>query len=1017
MDQNILIKRGIKDIKHLSKLDVIIVSVDYNDFLPITLENNIKIFDNITVVTSINDEECQKICQKFNVNCVVTERMYDNGASFNKGKAINEGIKSLLNPNWILLLDADIIVPETFHESFKNNYTNINSLYVCNRIMFKEYESYLDWKYGSGLKGQVSKLNGIGYFQLFNINSNCLQRIIYPETSNNAAGSDISFRNKFTEKVDLKIESIHLGISYQNWNGRKTPEFVSTSENTVQKIKKKYKICSFYFNNKNDSRLKNNFLRFIKQFEGRYENLIVGLIDYGDIDFQLPCETIIIKGDIDNKVWSKEIIINKIIDTIDDVEYLMWIDCDLIYDDLSWLDNIDDVVKDNDFVQLFENINYLNELEEITHCYKSICFKLKSDLKPMNSAKISKFENRSDFKPGGAWLGRFSILKEKKLFEKMYVGGGDVIFLYGINGVNEGFTLTKVKESNEEIYNEAVDWINSFGRYNIGYLKQTTNHLYHGDMNSRNYIGRYKKLSKFSENITIENDSYIHKVDDRYNIIIFTENIGSYDILKPISKYENTKCIAFMDKDVDIDGWEVININNIEEIKNIKNIKLICKYIRTHSKDLLPKHEYSLHIDANMKLLTDPNIILKEILYGDHSLMAFNHYKRKSIYEEAKQCIEWNLDNHKKIINQVNKYKDENISTNELYECGFMLRRNNESTNEFDTIWWNEIKNNSQRDQISFPYALNKSKIKFKKFNDDNRMKSRYLTIETNSQNSTHVGSREFNNNITFIYEDSRKKWGSTKMRGFDISNKLKCDIVPLSKSSEIKYKKIIILKLSNYKKAIELTEYNEVIIDMVDFNEKINDMKIFKNFDYGIFTSKKQLDILNRHFKYPEKCQVINHHWDERFNKINKIKLDKPNICYFGQPEKCFSYKEFDKIDYHTIDWYDFDEKLNLYQNYNVHFGVKPRDEEDKIQPSTKISTAASLECPIIVNRSEQNIEILGEDYPYYCEPSKKSIEDVLSKIEETFNGEEWIKAINILKNVKNLTSLENISKKYLDI
>ena len=226
MDQNILIKRGIKDIKHLSKINVIIVSVNYNDFLPITLENNIKIFDNITVVTSINDEECQKICQKFNVNCVVTERMYDNGASFNKGKAINEGIKSLLNPNWILLLDADIIVPETFHESFKNNYTNINSLYVCNRIMFKEYESYLDWKYESGLKGQVSKLNGIGYFQLFNINSNCLQRIIYSENSDNAAGSDISFRNRFTEKVDLEIESIHLGISYQNWNGRKTPDFI-----------------------------------------------------------------------------------------------------------------------------------------------------------------------------------------------------------------------------------------------------------------------------------------------------------------------------------------------------------------------------------------------------------------------------------------------------------------------------------------------------------------------------------------------------------------------------------------------------------------------------------------------------------------------------------------------------------------------------------------------------------------------------------------------------------------------
>ena len=508
MDQNILIKRGIKDIQHLSKIDVIIVSVNYNDFLPITLENNIKIFDNITVVTSINDEECQKICQKFNVNCVVTERMYDNGASFNKGKAINEGIKSLLNPNWILLLDADIIVPETFHESFKNNYTNINSLYVCNRIMFKEYESYLDWKYESGLKGQVSKLNGIGYFQLFNINSNCLQRIIYSENSDNAAGSDISFRNRFTEKVDLEIESIHLGISYQNWNGRKTPDFIKNEvtqfENDFNKntIKvNKYKICSYYFNLKNDPRLKNNFLRFIKQFEGRYENLIVGLVDYSDIDFELPCETIIIKGDVDNKVWSKEIIINKIIDTIDNVDYLMWIDGDLIYDDLSWLDNIDDVVKDNDFVQLFENVNYLNENEQITHVYKSICFRLKNDLKPMNSSKILKYEIKSDFKPGLSWLGKFSILKDKKIFEKMYTGDGDIIFLYGINGVNEGFTLNRVKESNLEIYNEAIDWINSFGRYSLGYLNQTISHLYHGEISDRDYIkrGRYKELLKLKE--------------------------------------------------------------------------------------------------------------------------------------------------------------------------------------------------------------------------------------------------------------------------------------------------------------------------------------------------------------------------------------------------------------------------------------------------------------------------------------------------------------------------------------
>ena len=705
MSQNILIKRGTRSIPHLSKIDVIIVSVDYNDFLPITLENNIKIFDSITVVTSINDEECQKICQDFNVNCVVTERMYENGAKFNKGKAINEGIKSLLNPNWILLIDADIIVPETFTESFKDNYTNINSLYVCNRVMFKEYQSYLDWKSGSGIKGQVSKLNGIGYFQLFNINSNCLQRIVYPENSNNAAGSDISFRNRFTEKVDLKIESIHLGISYQNWNGRETPEFIKNeviqvesnydfNKNTIKSVK--YKICSFYFNTKNDPRLKNNFLRFIKQFEGRYENLIVGIVDYGDIDFKLPCETIIIKGDVNNKVWSKEIIINKVIDSIDDVEYLMWIDGDLIYDDLSWLDNIDDVVKGNDFVQLFENINYLNENEQITHCYKSIGFKLKNDLKPMSSSKISKFENKSDFKPGGAWLGRFSILKEKKLFEKMYVGGGDVIFLYGVNGVNEGFTLTKVKESNEEIYNEAVDWINSFGRYNIGYLKQTISHLYHGEMNGRNYIGRYKRLSKFS-------DTKI-ELKEKNKIVVYTCISGSYDSLKDVVKKESDiDYICFTNQDIESETWEIRKVP--EYLESLEQTKIArCVKILPHL--FLPEYEISVWVDGNIQVLGNINKFISENL--TEYFCISKHPDRICTYQEAEAVINFKKDNDDIVNKQIEKYREIGFPENYgMVQSGIMIRKHNsKECVDISNSWWSEVRKWSKRDQLSFNYTI-----------------------------------------------------------------------------------------------------------------------------------------------------------------------------------------------------------------------------------------------------------------------------------------------------------------------
>ena len=739
MDQNILIKRGIKDIQHLSKINVIIVSVNYNDFLPITLENNIKIFDNITVVTSINDEECQKICQKFNVNCVVTERMYDNGASFNKGKAINEGIKSLLNPNWILLLDADIIVPETFHESFKNNYKNINSLYVCNRIMFKEYESYLNWKYGSGIKGQVSILNGIGYFQLFNINSNCLQRIIYPENSNNAAVSDISFRNRFTEKIDLEIESIHLGISYQNWNGRKTPDFITTSENikSIQKInnKYKYKICSYYFNLRNDTRLKNNFLRFIKQFEGRYENLIVGLVDYGDIDFELPCETIIIKGDVDNKVWSKEIIINKVIDTIDDVDYLMWIDGDLIYDDLSWLDNIDDVVKDNDFVQLFENINYLNENEQITNSYKSIGFKLKNDLKHINSSKILKYENKSDFKPGGAWLGKFSILKEKKLFEKMYVGGGDVIFLYGINGVNEGFTLTKVKESNVEIYNESVDWINSFGRYNIGYLNQTISHLYHGEMGSRNYINRYKKLSKFSNKEEIEPISTT-TIRIKNKIVVYTCISGNYDLLKDIVKKEpDIDYICFTNQDIISETWEIKKIP--EYLESLEQTKIArCIKILPHL--FLPEYEISVWVDGNIQVLGNINKFINEKL-TEYFCIA-KHPDRICTYQEAEAVINLKKENNDIVNKQIEKYREIGFPENNgMVQSGIMIRKHNsKECIDISNSWWSEVRKWSKRDQLSFNYSIWNKDVKIDIMNPS-ILSSEYFQIWTHTDKGNKI--------------------------------------------------------------------------------------------------------------------------------------------------------------------------------------------------------------------------------------------------------------------------------------
>jgi hypothetical protein len=82
-----------------------------------------------------------------------------------------------------------------------------------------------------------------------------------------------------------------------------------------------------------------------------------------------------------------------------------------------------------------------------------------------------------------------------------------------------------------------------------------------------------------------------------------------------------------------------------------------------------------------------------------------------------------------------------------------------------------------------------------------------------------------------------------------------------------------------------------------------------------------------------------------------------------------------------------------------------------------TKISTAASLGCPVIANRSAHNIEMLGSDYPYYCDPNDESVDNVIKKIYSTFGKAEWNIALKKMKEIKEKTSLKRIIKNYLDL
>jgi len=89
-----------------------------------------------------------------------------------------------------------------------------------------------------------------------------------------------------------------------------------------------------------------------------------------------------------------------------------------------------------------------------------------------------------------------------------------------------------------------------------------------------------------------------------------------------------------------------------------------------------------------------------------YDMCVHEHCDRTSIIDEARIILEYKLDDPDIVNLQLTRYLNNGYQETGLYETGILMRRNTNKIINFNKMWWNEIKNNSIRDQISFPYIL-----------------------------------------------------------------------------------------------------------------------------------------------------------------------------------------------------------------------------------------------------------------------------------------------------------------------
>lgn len=232
------------------KLEAVIVCHNYSDFLAHTLPENLPHFDRLVVVTHPSDFKTLDVCSRFSVDVVKTTQMHDYGDVFNKARCIDLGLAHLVKDDWVLHIDADIVLPHNFRNLLKHARLVPGNLYGADRMDVYGYDCWMrnkekcrpsftrrflvtaprEFTLSARLLHAELGYMPIGYFQLWHGS----EHKRYPLNQGSAEHTDVLFaaqwareqRQLLPEVICYHLESVERpGSMGTNWNGRRTPHF------------------------------------------------------------------------------------------------------------------------------------------------------------------------------------------------------------------------------------------------------------------------------------------------------------------------------------------------------------------------------------------------------------------------------------------------------------------------------------------------------------------------------------------------------------------------------------------------------------------------------------------------------------------------------------------------------------------------------------------------------------------------------------------------------------------------